>query len=1112
MFTNEKMDLEQQARLHSGNPNSRASSARRSIGEAPAVKSSNHVLQASKSGNFIAAKLERYGLSEKLGISKKPKRTRVTRSDVDVGPTDTTHRGLKEKYRSETYREQRYHEWKEIQSGKSSYINLETGQEMRVDPHPLLVNTCMIINRENAISKDRSRQRLLNRRFNLDIRDIWLSNLRHIADLKNISNSYTTAQGFVDYDEDDAITENESGTQSNWGTVSLHREEEEREHGLKNRRDVKALSDLKYQIQSVSVARAQHNAYHSTYMSSPKIVLDYKAPPTPLLMPPPPEPPLLDPIVPGVLLQAVNSRLQRTTASDSMHLTAWASKSAATTLSNKLSDPCTKDSDVILYVDRLVPSFSNGVCTEAGKNLTDSSSIFWRLLAIRRGDGKSAFVIGKELEIADFVGSVWLEDTADPTVTVVNETEDDIFEDDFEFLRSAASGKEPLTITVFERHIAVRTVESQHELDVDGSEPGDPSNNLSLRDKSLKATTLVNIISRQGKMVPFCASSAETNDDMYCRLNRSIDVEVHVSITNSEIEKVLGNDYAARRSKDDNHNYEDTDGQYVELILTTSPMELQQLLRIPISPVNNLSWWTDSARSGDVWPGLCSKLRILFISGELSIDFMKCSRFRNGSGLAHRAENSLSTSQAFAIAQELIAQVVVQYESASAVGQNPDTNVDGSNGLAVYIPGAPPGLLTAVSGRRPRSAKSNKSRLSGLFANSPNSKEVRNGNLDVEPTESEGNRPQLSSAKSRKSQKNKGNWESWEDLSGSSHCLSLQLNGGVQRLAYVPGACELGISGIWQRPPKRIQQEFTRVAAVFFRDPLVSSTNTVLVHLCLGIEVPMQFPCMQAWEDGSVCPLKAAFEPVVHVVSGMMHRARKVLHEKLLSPIDRLSDTVMVFVTACSEGYDRIPVCAPSFPATLAKYKYPVGDVGSTEMPTTEGETEVSTTRRGGFRNSVHVTLLNTDPISPTYIFGLTELGATFNGTGINPRNIWKSSLVIREFVNQELLPKDYHYIISCKSTSALNDRFIHTIHLSGDEFNHLQRIPLRNYDDFYREIQERREIFNRQLALSNLIERNTVRKSLYVIYIDNPVAADDGKGKRESQEASVATGRPASI
>jgi hypothetical protein len=1122
---------------------------------APAHRPDTAAAKKMGPNNHMLAKMERYGLISK---KKNPRRSMGPADTEVVGPTETTINGLKAKYRSEADREQRYLEWKEIQSGKSSYVTLDA-EEVRVDPHPLLVNTMTIIHRENAISKGRSRQRLLNRRFNLDVRDIWLSNLRHIADLRNVSNSYTKAAGFDDYDDDEDPEAVNKSNPNNWGSLEVHRQHEMHDRGLRNRRDVKSMHSLDTQVQSVSNARALHHAYHSTYMRDPKIVLDYKPPPTPILVPPPPEPPLLEHIVPGVLLHAVHGRVsaQRvgTTGYDSAHhIAAWSSRSAASTLSAKLKDPAPTDTDVILYIDRLVPSVHDG------------SNIFWRLLAMRRGDSKTAVVIGKEVEIAEYIGSLWLEDQE--KALQQQDHDDSIVGDDYELMKSEASGQAPFTVSVYDHMVNVTYVDSLQEEELLSSlesEYIDNDSTTNINNNSSKSTTrkankqircacLVNLVSRQGKVVPFCAGSAASDgksideDHMYCRLNRSIDIEIHLSIPQQVANACLPKPkrLATSRQPEENEEAEadEDDEEYVELVLTTSPMELQQLLQIPISPVNNFSWWGSRDRVNDVWPALVAKLRLFPMKQAddssyidvLSVDFSRVNDTQSSSSRRRSKydASALSLSQAFAIAQELMSRVVVQYEynngtihntngADSGSGTGTDSMTAASNqfggvsntNLSIFVPGSPMNLFTS-SARRPRSSKSNKSRLSEVLpaAGSPtkaaadtstaasvNSKSVEGvrdtgmitttsatateASSPADPSSRQSSRPSTAAAHRPSSSsgrlKRSGTERGWEDLSESPHCLSLQLNGGVHRLAQVPGACEFGVRGIWQKPPafhRRTRPtnndemtEYTRASALFFRNPLISTTNMVLVHMCLGIEVPIQVPCMKAWEDGSVCPLRCPPEPIYDVFAPTIIICTPFnyaghIHEPLDSPIDRLSQSIMVYITACVEGYDRIPSSSPNYPESLYKHKYVMSS---------------SVYGAGGFRNSTHYSILNTDPITPTYIFGLTQLGATLNEAGTNPRNVWRSTLVIREFVNRELLPKDFQYIANSKSTSGLNDPFIHTIHLLGEEFNHLQRIPLKKYDDFYREVQERRNIFNRQLALSNLIERSAVSMCAYV-------------------------------
>lgn len=192
----------------------------------------------------------------------KKKGTLQAPKDEKQGPIDWSHQGIKSKYRGAEERENAWNIWKQAMS--LSKTLLEDDHKIlpvvRVERHPIFAEYYKLLAEENSSSNQRTRSRLLMKRFVFDVQEIWLSNLQHLKEhqTENIHNG----EGL---DED-----------------------YQRGEGIANRRDAKAILNLEHQVQSVSQKRVFANAYHTSRLPPIQVVLDYKPIPPPILPEPRP--------------------------------------------------------------------------------------------------------------------------------------------------------------------------------------------------------------------------------------------------------------------------------------------------------------------------------------------------------------------------------------------------------------------------------------------------------------------------------------------------------------------------------------------------------------------------------------------------------------------------------------------------------------------------------------------------------------------------------------------------------------------------------------------------------------------------------------------------------
>jgi len=248
----------------------------------------------------------------------------------------------------------------------------------------------------------------------------------------------------------------------------------------------------------------------------------------------------------------------------------------------------------------------------------------------------------------------------------------------------------------------------------------------------------------------------------------------------------------------------------------------------------------------------------------------------------------------------------------------------------------------------------------------------------------------------------------------------------------------------------------TQVAALFFRNSKLSSTDSVLVNLVLALDTPQIFSCMRAWEDFSQAPLKAPGEPVSSAIPGLVAVPHSLMASPVLSPVaERMAFFANIFSTLPTEGIDHVPLTAPRLPAGFQRH--------------------LPFRNKYGFRRKVLVPLLGVDSVLPTIVFGITRTGATANLEAVTGRNIWHSTLAVVEHINRPRTAKDYFYILKNEEHRGPNDPAAFQIQMRGGVFFDLSTTAFEKFKDEYNEIKQRREIFARQLALDSKIENSEV-------------------------------------
>lgn len=222
----------------------------------------------------------------------------------------------------------------------------------------------------------------------------------------------------------------------------------------------------------------------------------------------------------------------------------------------------------------------------------------------------------------------------------------------------------------------------------------------------------------------------------------------------------------------------------------------------------------------------------------------------------------------------------------------------------------------------------------------------------------------------------------WEELLEYSTCLSMHANNLNYITQDIPGSCEMGKKGLWFPDELDASHEKTQCAAMFFRDPIRSSTDTIMVNMTLALEAAILFKPVVAWENFSHSPCAYPAEESRGVPTLASQYSWNNLLQGLRSPIEgRIASTIVIYGTFPVEGVDYLPRDAVHRPIGFRRF-VPLKNVY-------------------GFREQLEVHLLSLDAHVDSHVYGITKSGAIANNVGVNSRNIWHNVIAISEHINR---------------------------------------------------------------------------------------------------------------
>lgn len=186
------------------------------------------------------------------------------------GPIDWSSEGLRMKYRDEMNRELAWQTYQQVQSITATTTDLSQAvlPVAKVDRHPMIDLFYSRLQIENTLSHTRTAARLTMKRFVMDVQEVWLTNLQHLAEYRS---------------EEYQLPDDES--------VDVP------DMSLEGRRDVETLKSMNAQIPSVSQPRAMQKSYYTTRPSDPTVEIYYAEGKSPALPPPSPDVPFLESLI-----------------------------------------------------------------------------------------------------------------------------------------------------------------------------------------------------------------------------------------------------------------------------------------------------------------------------------------------------------------------------------------------------------------------------------------------------------------------------------------------------------------------------------------------------------------------------------------------------------------------------------------------------------------------------------------------------------------------------------------------------------------------------------------------------------------------------------------------
>mmetsp|Transcript_18449 Transcript_18449/g.24369 ORF Transcript_18449/g.24369 Transcript_18449/m.24369 type:complete len:1759 (+) Transcript_18449:168-5444(+) len=288
-------------------------------------------------------------------------------------------------------------------------------------------------------------------------------------------------------------------------------------------------------------------------------------------------------------------------------------------------------------------------------------------------------------------------------------------------------------------------------------------------------------------------------------------------------------------------------------------------------------------------------------------------------------------------------------------------------------------------------------------------------------------------------------WEAWANMVLP---LSIRVCGKAEKLRSVPGLTTIGRPGIWQPPPEDMS-EFTRVAGYFFRDPVLSSTDSVLANMVLALDTPVVTPMLCAWDPYNQLPLEPPEEDPPPMFIPLASKPITLLQQPVQSDLDaRISCTCFILTEA----------------ETPTDYQYT--------------DSEMVTHRRGWtllnthfFRQKQSYWLTIPNPEFANIIFGVTRKSAIGNSTGVTGRSIWHSEQRSVEQLVKKRSSKDYAYVTKNELHHGFFDPQMYHVYFEHEICREIWKGGLTAWQEEVRRLEEEKIRIEKEKALATKIQ-----------------------------------------
>lgn len=852
------------------------------------------------------------------------------------GPIDWSHMGIKFKYRGEKQREDAYEIWKSSIGDAQTHLQDEHGvlPVIKIERHPIYKWFYARQAAENAVSNTRTKNRLLMKRFVLDVQEIWLTNLEHLRE-------HQPGQLFLS--ETSISPSNNDNLHRGHNTPD---EDYARGSGLTNRRDTKEIINLQHQVQSVSQKRVFSSAYHTTRLPPPAIKLDYRAGPVSTLPPPKPVPPVIQ-----TLLTNLRFNLHSAESENSVGMLA------------KDGLICGIQTAVGLQIDRLLPSIDT---------VRVSAEVLWRFTVVRSEDLSKHVFVCTEGAVGLYCAAVITQQTADDA----SKAEEEVI-----VLYSS-----PLPVPLpYTSAGGDMTVEWEGQVTISLL----PPTRSSLHDESVQEEPVRLLLTCN--LRPYLADSVQESGQLPGQSQQEAQV----------------------------------------LSVQISPAELRLLLQSDKLPLSNQdNYWLSPARAEDTFELLLLLLRLeRDTSGMMLTLHDEIGQLRG----VQQAEGMLTRLQAAACVSEILPLLRLFWHQKGSANSSADSSAKSD---------VPMLIIDAIFGNntKPPKLKALSTPADSIHPYLPASIGELTHDWQADA------RSFLST----------GRWERLLDQACNASLRAIMGPNLAILQHSVPGGSEIGKKGLAFLPDEvEPENEKTQVAARFFRDAIISSTDSILVNLALALETALISPKQLAWEGFAQLPPPTPAELVPQTIPIHANPARL---DTLNSPIeDRLSTGVVIFTAVAVEGIDYLPRDTFPLPKGFKRY-VPVKNIH-------------------GYREQVEARLLYIDSVLDSVVFGVTRHGALPNRPSVNARNIWHSVIAVNEHINRPRLAKDYHYLVANLFHRGANIPTSYTARMRAGEMIGVTSSAFATFEDNYAKIQQLRDVFARQVALESKIEN--VEKTL---------------------------------